>query len=194
MLDADTAARFAGAGIRELAGAGVDWLQLRDREAEGGALLALAEDLYRDAHAAGARLLVNRRVDVALAAGADGVHLGFDALPAARARALLPAEAEVGVSTHAPDEIPGHAGASYVHLAPIHAPLSKPSERPPLGLAALREARRHGVPVLAQGGLEPANAAEAVAAGASGIAVTGAIGQADDPVRAVRALREALDA
>ena len=94
----------------------------------------------------------------------------------------------------APAEIADHPGASYVQLAPIHAPLSKSSGRAPLGLAALREASGRGVPVLAQGGIEPANAADAVAAGAAGVAVTGAIDRADDPVRAARALREALDA
>ena len=81
-----------------------------------------------------------------------------------------------------------------MHLAPIHRPLSKASSRPPLGIAALSDAAGRGLPVLAQGGLDAGNARAALDAGAAGIAVTGAILQAQDPAAAVRSLREALDA
>ena len=132
------------------------------------------------------RVLVNRRVDVALAAGADGVHLGFDAAPPEVARALLGPEAWIGVSCDAPDEVlaldPGVV--SYAHLAPIFAPLSKPAERPALGLAALERARDARVPILAQGGIRAANVADCLRAGAAGIAVTGAILLAPSPAAA----------
>ena len=137
---------------------------------------------------------MNRRVDVALAAGADGAHLGFDALPASRARALLGPRAWLGVSAHAPEEVGREADAGYAQLAPIFAPLSKPAQRKPLGPAALEAIRGRGVPVLAQGGIEPANAAAVIAAGAAGVAVTGWLSRADDPGRAAAALRSALDA
>ena len=93
-------------------------------------------------------------------------------------------------------ELEGAAGASlsYAHLAPIFPPLSKAQSRSPLGLAALREAARHGVPVLAQGGIEAENARSCIEAGAAGVAVTGSILSADDPAAATAALRKALDA
>jgi thiamine-phosphate pyrophosphorylase len=190
----------APAAIAAAVAGGVDWVQLRERALAARALLAWCDAVSAAARAAagarGVRILVNRRIDVALAAGADGVHLGFDALDPARARALVGPGRLVGVSAHAPAEVAAaaRAGADYAHLAPILAPLSKPAERPPLGLAALAAGRGAGIPVLAQGGLEPANAGAALRAGAAGVAVTGALLGAPDPTEAARALRAALDA
>ena len=139
-------------------------------------------------------MLVNRRVDIALACAADGVHLGFDAMDPETARALLPRGAWIGVSCHSPAEVArAAAGACYAQLAPIFAPLSKPASRAPLGLGALAEAARAGLPLLAQGGIDAANAAAVCAAGAAGVAVTGAILQDPDPGRAAARLRAALD-
>ncbi len=196
MLDAAALARCGEAGLRAACDAGVDWVQLRDRSLCGGALLAAADRAVAAARGSTrpVRVLVNRRADVARAAGADGVHLGFDALPVARARALLGAQAWIGVSLHDPAAAGAEPAADYVHLAPIFAPLSKPLERIPLGLAGLRTARRGVVPVIAQGGIEPANVRAVLAAGASGVAVTGAIAKAFDPALAAAALRSALDA
>jgi thiamine-phosphate pyrophosphorylase len=199
VLDRSLAAGDPAAIVESAVAAGVDWVQVRDRELDGGPLLALAERVREAARRgaarrkASARVIVNRRADVALASGVDGVHLGFDGMDAAQARAWLGPDALVGVSAHAPEEIDPDAGASYAHLAPIAAPLSKTSERPALGLGALAAAAARGLPVLAQGGIDAANAAAAIAAGAAGIAVTGAVLLADDPEQAVRALREALD-
>ena len=137
--------------------------------------------------------MVNRRSDVALAVGADGVHLGFDAVAPEEARRLLGDDAWIGVSCHAPEEVERAEGASYAHLAPIYAPLSKAATRAPLGPAALT---RVGCarPVLAQGGITAENAGACVAAGAAGVAVTGAILQAADVFAAAQGLRRALDA
>jgi len=175
---------------------GVDWIQVRDRALDGAALLDLVDAVARAARdAAGqreVRVLVNRRLDVALAAGADGVHLGYDAVDPAAARRLLPPGALVGVSTHAVSEALSAREADYLQLAPIFAPLSKPAERPALGLAALAAAATGPLPVLAQGGIDARNAAAACAAGAAGVAVTGAIWLAPDPRAAAAELREAL--
>lgn len=177
--------------------AGVDWVQVRERDLDGAKLVALCDRIVAAARASApaARVLVNRRIDVALAAGAHGAHLGFDALPLAAARALLGPAATLGAATHAPDEVlaAARAGADYAHLAPIFAPLSKPAERTPLGPGAIARCRG-AVPVLAQGGIDATNATAVVRAGAAGIAVTGAILGAADPVAATRALRAALDA
>jgi thiamine-phosphate diphosphorylase len=177
--------------------AGVDWVQIREKDLEGAALLALADSVAEAARRASpaVRVLVNRRSDVALAAALDGVHLGFDGVPPAVARRLLGEAKLVGIATHAPDEPEPEAlpHLSYAHLAPIFAPLSKPANRAPLGLAALRAASRSALPVFAQGGIEAANAGECVRAGAAGVAVTGAILGARDPAAAAAALRRALD-
>jgi thiamine-phosphate pyrophosphorylase len=140
------------------------------------------------------KVLVNRRSDVALACGADGVHLGFDALPSGVARELLGPDALIGRSVHAADEIAPDDDLSYVHLAPVFAPLSKPASRPALGMAGLRAACQRGVPVLAQGGVDSGNAGAILKAGAAGIAVTGAILMQADPGAAAIALRRRLDA
>lgn len=179
---------------------GVDWIQIRERNLESAALLAFAREIEAAARRnSGGRdpcLIVNRRVDIALALPAHGVHLGFDALSPERASALLPPGALVGCSTHAPSEVKAAAdvGAHYAQLAPIFAPLSKPSSRPALGLRSVREAATHGIPVLAQGGIEARHCGELMRAGAAGIAVTGAILMNRDPGAAAAALRAALDA
>ena len=181
---------------------GVDWLQIRERELAGADLLEWAHDLGRAAQD-GARsahrrveIVVNRRLDVAWAIGADGVHLGFDAVAPGAARTLIGSQARLGVSTHDVDEVDQAArdGADYVHLAPIYAPLSKAGGRPALGPGALAEAARQPIRILAQGGVTAARTPELLAHGAGGVAVTGAILQATDPGAATRRLRAALDA
>jgi len=190
------------AAVEAAVAGGVDLVQVRDRALGGAALLAHVDALVaaarRGAAARGGAVcvVVNRRLDVALAAGAEGVHLGFDALPAAAARALLGAGGLVGVSAHAPEEVLALAPdvVDYAQLAPVFAPLSKASTRPCVGLEALARASRGPVPVLAQGGVHAENAAACVRAGAAGVAVTGALLQASDPAAAARALAAALRA
>lgn len=179
--------------------AGVDWIQIRERELPGAALVDFAAAVAAAAQR-GARqsrrpvkVLVNRRADVALAIGADGVHLGFDAMDVDAARRVLGEDALVGVSTHSVAEAHEAVAASYVHLAPIFAPLSKASSRPAIGLAAVTDAASRGVPVLAQGGVDADNAASLCDAGARGVAVTGAILMRADPAVAAAVLRRALD-
>ena len=186
--------------VAEAVSGGVDWVQLRERDLAGRALCELAVRVAAAARDAAqrrggtVRVLINRRIDVALAVGADGVHLGFDALPVASARSLLGAERLIGVSAHTPDEVRGAAanGANYAHLAPIFAPLSKPQQRAPLGSVAIARCAA-ALPLLAQGGIEATNAAELIRAGAAGVAVTGALLGAVDPRAAAQALRAALD-
>ena len=178
---------------------GVDRVQLREKDLDGRDLLELAREVGSRARTARSdvELVVNRRVDVALAADWDGVHLGFDGMSVGEARALLPPGAIVSVATHAPDElakVPLGERPDGAHLAPIWAPLSKASTRAPLGPSALRDAARHGIPTLAQGGVTAARAAACIEAGAAGVAVTGEILGATDPARAAEAIRRALDA
>ncbi|HEX5067865.1 MAG TPA: thiamine phosphate synthase [Myxococcota bacterium] len=199
MLDSAASRVPLPALVEACVAAGANWVQVRERALSGAALVALTDGVRaaatRGARTRGgsARVLVNRRLDVALAAAADGVHLGGDAVSPADARALLGDSAWIGVSAHAPEEIDPQSGASYAHLAPVFAPLSKTSARPPLGLEALRRAAVRGLPVLAQGGVTPERTRALLDAGAAGVAVTGSVLAAEDPAAAVRALREALD-
>jgi thiamine-phosphate pyrophosphorylase len=179
--------------------AGVDWVQIRERDLDGAALLEHAEAIATAARRAAAErggrvaIIVNRRVDVALALNADGVQLGFDAMDASAARRLLGPNAQIGVSTHSPDEIGKlPRETSYAQLAPIFPPLSKHHGGPCLGIEAIAAAARHGIPVLAQSGVTADNAAALIAAGAVGVAVTGAILAAPDPIAATQSLRAAL--
>jgi thiamine-phosphate pyrophosphorylase len=180
-------------------GAGVDWVQIRERVLEGAALLAHAEEIDRAARQAAAQrgghveIFVNRRIDIALALGANGVQLGFDAVDPRTARRLLGTDTQIGISAHRADEIrEAPPEVDCAQLAPIFQPLSKPRAGPFLGVRAVAEAARYDIPVIAQGGITAANATAIAAAGASGIAVTGAILSAPDPAAATRALRAAL--
>jgi len=150
-------------------------VQLRDPELPPRALLALGARLREATRAIGAGLVVNDRVDLALALGADGVHLGRRSMAVADARALLPAGAWVSTSCHAVDEVVRAAGegADAVLLSPIFA---SPGKGPPLGLEALRAARaalegQAGAPLLvALGGVDASNAGACFNAGAGAVA------------------------
>lgn len=155
-------------------------VQLRWKGAEGRAVHALAEALRPIAPL----LVVNDRVDVALAVGADGVHLPERGLPIAEARSLLPGGALVGVSRHAPGPA---EGADYVALAPI---FPTPGKGPPLGVGAL--AFDCGTPVFALGGVRRENAAACLAAGAYGVAMIRGVLESTDPGRAAAELRSVL--
>jgi thiamine-phosphate pyrophosphorylase len=171
-------------------GAGVDAVQLRDRRASGGALVAAARDLRGLTYDHSAALLVNDRIDVALAVGADGVHLPAASFPIAVARRLLGPGAWIGRSTHSPSEAETTAadGADYVVLGPIFATPSKTAFGTPLGIAALGAAHP-SCPLVAIGGITVADAPALRATGAHGVAVIRAILDADDPAAAARALR-----
>ena len=187
-LNPDPAARAAAA----LAGlpAGRVAVHLREKDLGGAALLALARGLAAACHAAGQLLLVNDRLDVALAAGADGVHLPGAGVSPADARRLLGPGALVGASCHSADDVrrARDGGASYATFGPVY---DTPSKRPwgsPVGVAALREAARLGLPLVALGGVTADRVPELRAAGAAGVGVIRAWLAGPDPAGAVRAL------
>jgi thiamine-phosphate pyrophosphorylase len=199
VIDRSCSVRPVLEAIEGAVAAGVDWLQIRERGCESGALLSFARDVHaaakRGANGRNVRVIVNRRVDIALATRAAGVHLGFDAMPPTAVRTILGDDALIGMSAHSAKDVEAAAQASvdYAHLAPILVPLSKAATRPALGYEALSEAARLGVRVLAQGGLEAKDCGDALAAGAAGIAVTGSILMSPDPGKAAAMLRSALD-
>ena len=177
--------------IRAALDAGLPAVQLREHDLPGGALFALAEQLRVATSRTGALLLVNDRVDVAIAVDADGVQLGGGAMPVAAVRPLLGPGRLIGVSTHTPEEIAAAVGADFVLFGPVWATPSKSG--PPRGEAHLVAAVRAApVPVLAIGGVTAREVGAARAAGAAGVAVIRAILAADDPAAATRALLAAL--
>jgi len=140
-------------------------------------------------------MVVNDRVDVALAAAADGVQLPADGLPVAAARTLLGAGRAIGCSVHGEEELARAAGADFILFGPIYDTPAKRVFGPPQGLDRLAAcARRATLPVVAVGGIVPERVAEVLRAGAVGVAVIGAILDAADPAAVVRSFRAALGA
>jgi thiamine-phosphate pyrophosphorylase len=174
-------------------GAGVDIVQLREKDAEAGDLLRWAETFRTAADQHGALFTVNDRADVALAAGADGVHVGQGDLPVSWARRILGPDVIVGLSCHsAADQASAPPEADYLTAGPIHATPTKPG-RAGTGLELVRSAATNVVrPWFAIGGIDPSNIWEVVDAGATRIVVVRAVTEADDPAAAVKALRAAL--
>jgi thiamine-phosphate pyrophosphorylase len=203
----------------EVFDAGADWIQLRERTASDLVLFETARLLVEARDAANKRdasrprrIIVNKRADIARAAHADGVHLGFDALGPDAMRAALGTSANVlaGRSLHdlaevaqlaqesevahsSTESVSSYDRVDYVHLAPIWAPNSKPASRPPHGPEMLASACRLGIPVFAQGGLDPSRAREAVWAGVTGVAVTGELARGGSPTKQLEPIRAALD-
>ena len=137
-------------------------------------------------------LLVNERADVALAAGADGVHVGSDGVSAAALRRVVPERFIIGASLDVGDDLGRVEGADYVGIGPVFAAGSATEA---LGVDRVAElCERCGLPVVAIGGITPENAAQVRAAGARGVAAISALFGAADPLRAARELRSALDA
>jgi len=180
-LPARLAAALAGAPPGRVA------VHLREKDLPGGALLALGWPLLEVCRRRGARLLVNDRLDVALALGADGVHLPAAGVPPAEARRLLGPAALIGVSCHGAAEVERarQGGASFATFSPVWDTPSKRSYGPPQGLEALAAAARLGLPLVALGGVDPENAAQAYGAGASGVAAIRAWLAGPDPAGAV---------
>jgi thiamine-phosphate diphosphorylase len=157
------------------ASAGVDLLQIREPDLAGGELVALVRRVLTAVADTRARVVVNERMDVALAAGAHGVHLRSDSIDTAGARRLAPAGFLVGRSVHAAEEaeLAAASGADYVILGTVFESASKPGQRG-AGLALLEDAvRRCSAPVIAIGGMTAARAAEVAATGAAGMAAIG---------------------
>ena len=178
------------------AAAGVDWIQIREKDFSGGALFQLASEIL--SHAASARVLVNDRLDVALAAGAAGVHLGGEGLPVSAVRASLGERGRraflVGKSCHSLDQALGAEtdGADYVFFGPVFATPSKLAYGAPQGIDRLAEVcRKISIPVVAIGGITPENAAECIAAGAGGLAAIRFFQQPGDLAARVARLRAA---
>lgn len=169
---------------------GATMLQLRLKDADARSLVEVARALV---DAMPIPVVVNDRVDVALASGAAGVHLGVDDLPVSAARSIAPDGFIIGVSVGNDDEVAGATGADYAGIGPVFGTVSKPDAGGAIGVAEFaRLSARTGLPSVGIGGVTPENAGDVIAAGAAGVAVISALLAATDPERAARSLRSAI--
>jgi thiamine-phosphate pyrophosphorylase len=181
--------------VPELVVAGVDLVQLREKEMEAGDLLRVGESVAEACRAAGVPFILNDRPDVALALRAAGVHLGINDLPTAFARRVMGRDAIVGRSTHSEDDITSvlrHEDPDYIAVGPVHATPTKPG-RPAAGIELIRHAAAAvNVPWFAIGGIDAATLPDLLEAGARRIVVVRAITEAADPVVEAARLKEML--
>ena len=201
LLDPAVAGGRALPDLARLVAGSATLVQLRDKLGSTRALVEEARALRQVLEPAGVPLLVNDRVDVALAAEADGVHIGQDDMAPEDARLLLGRSAIIGLSINtvalaqaAPLEF-----LDYVAVGGVYATTSKGNTKAPIGIAGLREivrtvrARDPDFPICAIAGINAGNAAAVIAAGADGVAVISALSLAPDPADAARALRAVVD-
>jgi len=183
--------------IHRCAGGGADCIQLRAKEIEDDALFALAVEFVKLCKDAGVLSIINDRVDIAVAAGADGVHLGQNDLPIEQARSLQLTPLIVGKSTHSLKQL--HSACqeqpSYVGLGPVFSTGTKPTAEP-VGLEYVSRATEvlanTGIGNVAVGGITPANIEQVLNAGAASVAVCSAVTEADDPTAVCRALKRKI--
>lgn len=184
---------------RDIAPPGTVALQVREKDLSASELCQLALRLRRICSRNGALLIVNDRVDVAIAVDADGVHLPFDSVGVNMARKLLPEDRLIGVSTHSPPDVASAAreGADFAVFGPVFEPISKPATGPAWGVGGIAAACRAGaIPVFALGGITPERVRELLADPdpPAGVAAIGAVFAAESPAAATAAMLSALTA
>jgi thiamine-phosphate pyrophosphorylase len=191
-----TDAAMPVASVRAALAGGVDMVQLRDRSLDDDALLAAVGPLRAACDEHDALLWVNDRPDLALAAGADGVHVGQDDAPVAEVRSLVGPGVLIGLSTHTPDQLEAGiaSGADQLSVGPVWETPTKPG-RPAAGVDYVRHAarRRPQVPWFAIGGIDSETLPAVREAGARRIVVVRAVRDAADPEAAARGLGRALE-
>lgn len=178
--------------VRAAIAGGATMIQVREKESSTRAFVALGQAIHAITRAAGVPLIINDRVDVALAIEAEGVHVGQDDMPAALVRQLVGPQRLVGVSaeTVAQARQAEEDGADYLGVGPVFATPSKADAGAPIGLEGLATiAQATTLPIVAIGGISHDNAAAVLQAGAWGLAVISAIMSAADPEAAARRLR-----
>ncbi len=171
-------------------------IQVRERHMDDRSLLAFVQELVALSHGTACRVVVNDRVDIALAAGAHGIHLKSDSISVADARQIVTPITMVGRSVHGPDEaaaVAAAGGCDYLVFGTVFPSSSKTEDHPIAGIEGLtRVTRGVQLPVIAIGGINVSRAKEARAAGAAGVAAISFFTEAPDIARAVHELRDAL--
>jgi thiamine-phosphate pyrophosphorylase len=182
--------------VRAALRGGATVVQLRMKHGSTREMLALGQELREVTRLAGVPLIVNDRLDVALALEAEGVHLGQEDLPARLARPLIGPNRLLGVSVETVEqaEQAWRDGADYLGVGDLFGTPSKPDAGPPIGLEALRAiARAVPLPIVGIGGVTLENAGAVIDAGAAGVAVISAVIGAADPEQAARDLRAIVE-
>jgi len=186
--------RFSHLELTEQAiSGGADTIQFRQKGGSTKELIEIAAGMRRLCREKGAVFIVNDRIDVAIAAEADGVHLGQDDFPIPLARKLLGADRIIGGSAATPEEIETciREGADYVGFGPVYPTGSKDDAGPVSGIDRLKQiVQSMPIPVIAIGGIDESNAAHVMVAGAHGIAVISAVCCRKDPQKAARKLHD----
>ncbi len=183
--------------VRAAIRGGATVIQLREKKATTREMICLGEALHEITREAGVPLIVNDRVDVALAIDAEGVHVGQDDMPAAMARRLIGPDKILGVSAETVAQAleAKRDGADYLGVGDVYGTPTKPDAGPPIGLERLAEiVQAVSIPVVGIGGITPENAAAVIEAGAVGVAVISAVIGAADPEEAARELRRCVEA
>lgn len=181
--------------VREAVAGGVTMVQLREKDCPMRDFVALGRELVALLRPLGVPLIINDRVDVALACDADGVHIGQSDMPYVIARRLLGPDRIIGLSVESMDDIvaANALDVDYVGVSPVFATSTKTDTARPFGLDGLREAVRLSVhPTVAIGGMNARTAADVMACGTDGIAVVSAIVSAESPREAARELIDLL--
>lgn len=185
--------------LRAAIAGGVEIVQLREKRLGDDQLTAVAQAAHALCAQLGALFIVNDRPQVAVRAGADGVHVGQEDMPVIRVRGLVGPDMLIGLSTHTSADIDSSAvgnspsGVDYIGVGPVHATPTKPG-RPEVGLELVRYAAAHAqVPFFAIGGIHVGNATSVIDVGGRRVAVVRAITEAADPTLAARGLRCLLD-
>lgn len=164
--------------VKMMLAGGARLIQLRDKEASSREMLDQARACLKLTRRAGAKLIINDRVDVALTAGADGVHLGQDDMKVEDAREILDEGKIIGVSTHSIDQFRAalETSANYIAVGPVYQTATKENPAPVVGLELVREAKRlTDRPLVAIGGITHERAPEVIEAGADSVAVISAL-------------------
>ena len=197
LTDTALQSRFSHVTLTELAvSGGADTIQFRQKSGSTKELIETATFIRRVCAEKGATFIVNDRIDVAIAAEADGVHLGQDDFPIPLARELLGKGRIIGGSAATPEEIENciREGADYVGFGPIYPTGSKDDAGPVSGIDILKRiVKSTPVPVIAIGGIDQSNASYVMGAGAHGIAVISAVCCREDPRKAARKLYDAVN-
>jgi len=182
--------------VRQAISGGVTTVQLREKGTPSEEFFKIATSLRALTRKEGVTFIVNDRLDIALAAGADGVHVGREDLPAERARELLGADRILGVTAANEEEARDAAavGADYIGCNAVFPTLTKTDTGPAIGLEGLeRLVNSVDIPVVAIGGINAGNAGDVLSTGVAGIAVVSAIVSANDPVLAAGELRRLIN-
>ncbi len=182
--------------VRAAIRGGATVVQLREKEASTREMIELGQALHEITREAGVPLIVNDRLDVALAIDAEGVHVGQDDMPAHLARRLLGPDKILGVSAGTVEEArqAERDGADYLGVGDVYGTPTKPDAGVPIGVGGLAQiAREVSIPVVGIGGITPDNAEAVIRAGAVGVAVISAVVGAPDPEMAARRLRQVVD-